>query len=250
MKMAMEEICAVAVQTMFDDCTMEMLQAITKMVETLAAMVAAAKDVIESTFLQVYSVLWDSGQDQSANWDPALAKKILDCRTRVLPDLLAFRGQVDDAMELLGIEREDLDLDIVGVESFEQRIEKKLKEAEDNGMVVDLLDSDNEEGENDGKMPAVATSASTANNASGMAVVKTTFLHGRAVTTYFPTWDAAYVDYDRLSGYCPTGQTLEDFKSKCREGRCTVGNTDYEIVSMNSTNNNRVKSEPMDRVVI
>ena len=126
------------------------------MLETLAGMVTAVKDVIEKTFSQVYSVLWDDGQDQSANWDPALAKKIVDCRSLVLPDVLALRGKIDYAMALLGIERDDLDLDVVGVESWEQRIEKKMKEARENDMIVELLDSDDDEDCSDNrKLPAV-----------------------------------------------------------------------------------------------
>jgi hypothetical protein len=67
------------------------------------------------------------------------------CRDRLLPDLNRLRQTQDEAMRLLGIEREDLELDVLAVDTFEQRQEKKLKEAFEKGEVIDLCDSDYED---------------------------------------------------------------------------------------------------------
>jgi hypothetical protein len=59
-------------------------------------------------------------------------------------------------MELLGIKREELDLDVMGVASWDDQYTQKLTEAESKGDVVDLLDSDDEY---DVKMPAAPVAA-------------------------------------------------------------------------------------------
>ncbi len=44
------------------------------------------------------------------------------------------------------MEREQLDLDVVGVESFGEKLNKQMKEPEEKGQVVDLVcDSDEDE---------------------------------------------------------------------------------------------------------
>ena len=54
-----------------------------------------------------------------------------------------FREQIQgDACELLGIEREEVELDLVGVESWEQQLSRRVAEAEKNGNLFDLCDSD------------------------------------------------------------------------------------------------------------
>lgn len=47
--------------------------------------------------------------------------------------------------QLLGIEREDIELDVLGVETFEQSLERKMKEASRNGAMFNFADSDDED---------------------------------------------------------------------------------------------------------
>jgi hypothetical protein len=46
---------------------------------------------------------------------------------------------------LLGIKREEIELDVMGVETFEQSLERKMKEAKQKGAVFDFCNSDNED---------------------------------------------------------------------------------------------------------
>lgn len=49
------------------------------------------------------------------------------------------------ACKLLGIEREDIELDVLGVETFEQGLERRLEEAKKKGAVFDVSNSDDED---------------------------------------------------------------------------------------------------------
>jgi hypothetical protein len=50
-----------------------------------------------------------------------------------------------EACELLGIERGDIELDVIGVESVEQSLERKMEEAKKKGAIFDFCDSDRED---------------------------------------------------------------------------------------------------------
>ena len=61
--------------------------------------------------------------------DPELMKIMRDCRNALLPDLNELVDKQQSACKLLGIEREDIELDVLGVETFEQSLGRKLEEA-------------------------------------------------------------------------------------------------------------------------
>eukprot|EP00985_Skeletonema_marinoi_P012983 scaffold6380_cov127-Skeletonema_marinoi.AAC.5 len=71
-----------------------------------------------------------------------MQKLIQDCRNALLPELNRLQTIQGDACELLGIEREEVELDLVGVESLEQQLSRRVAEAEKNGNMLDLCDSD------------------------------------------------------------------------------------------------------------
>jgi hypothetical protein len=77
--------------------------------------------------------------------DPVLQGRVRACRDKCLPDLHQLSETVTGAMQLLGIGRDELELDVMGVESWEAQNAKKLKEAMDKGDVIDLMDSDDDE---------------------------------------------------------------------------------------------------------
>lgn len=60
-------------------------------------------------------------------------KKMRDCRNALLPDLSKLVDKQQSACKLLGIEREDIELDVLGVETFEQSLGRKLEEAKKKG---------------------------------------------------------------------------------------------------------------------
>lgn len=79
--------------------------------------------------------------------DPVLQEKDRACRDKCLPDLHQLDETVTGAMQLLGIERDELELDVMGVESWEAQNAKKLKEAMVKGDIIDLTDSDDDDTE-------------------------------------------------------------------------------------------------------
>jgi hypothetical protein len=90
----------------------------------------------------VFSICWDDNSDKTTLIDPQMQKLIQDCRNALLPELNRLQQIQGDACELLGIEREEVELDLVGVESLEQQLSRRVAEAEENGDLFDLCDSD------------------------------------------------------------------------------------------------------------
>lgn len=93
------------------------------------------QQVISKSIDSVFSILWDNSKtDKSAAiMDPELMKKMRDCRNALLPDLSKLVDKQQSACKLLGIEREDIELDVLGVETFEQSLGRKLEEAKKKG---------------------------------------------------------------------------------------------------------------------
>jgi hypothetical protein len=145
MKGAMEKHAQGAVQSMFSESTVELLRNVGSLIEQLASMASATDKVITRTLESVYSVCWDDESDTAALMDLVLQETVRACRDKCLPDLHQLGETVTGAMQLLGIERDELELDVMGVESWEAQNAKKLKEAMDKGDVIDLMDSDDDD---------------------------------------------------------------------------------------------------------
>jgi hypothetical protein len=159
MKSALTMHTQVSLESMFSESTKEMLKAIGKMVELLAGMLSKVSVDMTLAMERVYSVCWDQQTDQTTGVvvDPTQLAKIRQCRNRVLPDLQKLVSISNTTMGLLGIEREELDLDIMGVESWDDQYQKKYQQAKESGNVIEILDSDSEdevENARNRKMPA------------------------------------------------------------------------------------------------
>jgi hypothetical protein len=154
MKGALETHTKFAMDSMFDEATLDLLAAIGHLVKQLASHILKTAEVIRKSLNSVYSVCWDNDQHKkSVALDPAMQEKIRCCRNKLIPLLNELRTGQDETMDLVGIEREELEFDVVGVDSLEDRLDKQLKEAQTKGNYVELLDSDDEEDER--KMPAM-----------------------------------------------------------------------------------------------
>jgi hypothetical protein len=145
MKGAMEQHARGAVHSMFSESTVELLKKVGSLIEQLATMVSASVKVTTRALESVYSVCWDDESDKAAFMDPVLQEKVRACRDKCLPDLHRLGETVTGAMQLLGIERDELELDVMGVESWEVQNAKKLKDAMDKGEIIDLMDSDDDD---------------------------------------------------------------------------------------------------------
>jgi hypothetical protein len=65
--------------------------------------------------------------------------------TEIYAELNKLVVSQQQACKLVGIEREDIELDVLGVESFEQTIARKMEQARKEGAVFDFCDSDDED---------------------------------------------------------------------------------------------------------
>ena len=119
MKNALEGHAQGTVQSMFSESTVELLKAIDAMIKQLSSMITATAQIISKTMESVYSVCWDDQSDKTALIDPAMQQKVRECRDRLLPDLNRLRQKQDETMRLIGIEREELELDVMEVSSWE-----------------------------------------------------------------------------------------------------------------------------------
>jgi hypothetical protein len=144
-KDAMHDHASIAVKTMFSDATQELLAAIASLIKQLARKIMGMSEVINKSLASVYSVCWDDQQVKQQIIDPDMLEKIRACRNRLIPTLVEFRNDHDAVLLSLGIERDDVELDIVGVESWETRKAREMEEAKATGNYIELLDSDDED---------------------------------------------------------------------------------------------------------
>lgn len=145
MKYAVESHSHSAVFSMFGESTKELLAAIRNLIVELSTMISATALRATRTLESVYSICWDDQTSKKALVDPVHMQKVRECRNQCLPDLNRLRKAQDDVFQLLGIEQEELELDLVGVDSLEKRQEQKLQEAIQQGDLIDLCDSDDED---------------------------------------------------------------------------------------------------------
>mmetsp|Transcript_14818 Transcript_14818/g.32186 ORF Transcript_14818/g.32186 Transcript_14818/m.32186 type:complete len:794 (-) Transcript_14818:1105-3486(-) len=143
MKGAMNSSSQRAVHGMFDDAMGKLLAGIQALIKQLKAAIGSTSEVISKAFDNVFSICWDDQQSE-ALVSPEIQKIIRDCRDKLLPELNELVKIQGGACELLGIEREEVELDVMGVETFDQTLARKKEEAKKNGDMFDLCDSDAE----------------------------------------------------------------------------------------------------------
>jgi hypothetical protein len=122
---------------MFDELCVELLKGIDNMLSELTSMARAMSKVIRQNLENVYSLLWDDEQE-SKQLNPLLQKLVQECRDTVLPDINRLRQIQNEALETLGIELEEPELDVLGVDSPETVLQNKQSEAVASGKFVDL----------------------------------------------------------------------------------------------------------------
>ena len=143
MKDAMQQQSNQAVNGMFDDAMRKLLSGIEALVKRLKQMIASTSDVTSKSMNTVFSICWDD-QQAEAMIDPEMQKRMRECRDKLLPKLNELVEIQSSACDMLGIEREEVELDVMGVESFEDMLKRKKEEAIKNGDMFDLCDSDAE----------------------------------------------------------------------------------------------------------
>lgn len=143
MKDAMASKSQRAVNGMFDNAMEKLMGGIDTLVKQLKLMIESTSEVIGKAFENVFSICWDD-QQSAALISPEMQKAIRECRDKCLPELNELVKLQGCACELLGIEREELELDVMGVETFDQTLARRKEEAKKNGDLFDLCDSDAE----------------------------------------------------------------------------------------------------------
>lgn len=143
----MQTQSGIIVHTMFSESTNELLSAISKLICDLAVLVQQMTKSISKDMQTVFSILWEAQRNNSnVISDPAQQALVRACRDKLLPKLNEFSAIQNEVFDTLGMEREQLELDVVGVESFNDKLNKQMKEAEEKGLVVDLVcDSDEDD---------------------------------------------------------------------------------------------------------
>lgn len=143
MKHAMASNSQRAVRGMFDGAMKKLLAGIDSLIKQLKTMLGATSGVIGRSFNNVFSICWDDQQSQ-ALISPEQQKKMRECRDALLPELNDLVKIQEEACAVLGIEREEVELDVMGVESLEQTLARRKEEAIKRGDMFDLCDSDTE----------------------------------------------------------------------------------------------------------
>jgi hypothetical protein len=134
-----------SVTGMFDDSIAELLLSVSHLVDRLASMIEATVTVVRRALEAVYALCWEDPSESWLSKDPAQIQMIRECRDGLLPELGRLRALQDSSMDILGIEREELELDLLQVETFEQRQARLLQRAIENGELIDLCDSSDDD---------------------------------------------------------------------------------------------------------
>ena len=144
MKTAMVSNSQRVVDSMFDSAMDKLMKGIKALIKRLEHFLESTAGTVGKSLENVFSICWDDKSDKAHLVDPLMQKMIQDCRNALLPELNRLQKVQGYACELLGIEREEVELDLVGVESFEEQISRRVAEAEKSGNMLDLCYSDAE----------------------------------------------------------------------------------------------------------
>lgn len=129
---------------LFNDATNALLNGVEELVKKLEGMVRALGAAIARSLESVYSILWescpDNGEDQTVR-DPAHEQLVRSCRDKLAREFATLSEMHKSAMSIMGIEREDLELEMVAVDSLDDMLAKREQLAVENGMMVNLCDS-------------------------------------------------------------------------------------------------------------
>lgn len=155
MKSAMNSSASMVVQTMFTEATQDLLAAIAALIKQISGRISGTSDVISRSLSSVYSVCWDDQKDNLREIDPAMQDKVRLCRDKLIPFLVGFRNNHDQVMASMGIKREEMELEIVAVEGWEVKNQKAMAKAKEEGNYFEILDSDDDSDEEDGKPAAI-----------------------------------------------------------------------------------------------
>jgi hypothetical protein len=145
-KTAIEGNARDSVTSMFDQSTLALIKGIDGLIKDLVRLIVSTGESVNKHLESVYSICWDDQQqsDKTTLVDPVQQQKVRECRDRLLPGLNKLCDTQDDARELVGMERKEVDIDVMAVETFDSSLERKLEAAASKGQVIDLCDSDDE----------------------------------------------------------------------------------------------------------
>ena len=138
MKGAMHIQTQGAVSSMFGEATGTILNGISDIIRKLERMIMALARTISKTMESVFSICWEDQAESLV--DPAMQQQIRACRDAILPELKKLCDIQKEACRLLYIEIEDVDLEMMAVETFEKGLERRMEEAKKKGNTFDLCD--------------------------------------------------------------------------------------------------------------
>ena len=142
MKEALNSHAEQQVPNLFSESSKVILDAVTNLIREIGQKIVQIG--IQKTMHQVYSTIWENQTNASENSDPVYLQQVRECRDSMLPLLNAVREAHNATMDALGLDREDFELDVIGVENLDTRLENAYQEAVSKNEVIDLCDSDAE----------------------------------------------------------------------------------------------------------
>ena len=143
-KAAIENNIMNSVDSMFNESTTTLVKGIETLIESLARRIVKTGEDLSKHLKNVYSICWDDQSEKNFALNPLVKQKIRECRDKLLPSLNQLYQIQNDALELVGIERREMELDVMAVESLESGLKRKFHEAATKGEVIDLSLSDDE----------------------------------------------------------------------------------------------------------
>jgi hypothetical protein len=141
MKHAMITTTHSQVNHMFSSSTIILIKGIESLLGQLANAICLTAGSLRSQLYSVYSICWD-GSKQNLAADPIQLQKTQECRVRLLPSLNALCEHQQGARAILGLKREEPEMELMEVETLEHSIQRRFAEAEQAGTLLNLASDD------------------------------------------------------------------------------------------------------------
>jgi len=174
MKQAISITTQRQVSHIFNYSTIILVKGIEALLLQLGHLIRSIALPVRDQLYNVYSICWD-GMKQNLVADPVQLQKTHECRVRLLPSLNALCEHQREARAILGLRREEPEMELMEVETVDQAIQRRFAEAEQAGTVINFADDNDENSDNIGSLLSKKVNLGPASLNSGLETAKSSY---------------------------------------------------------------------------
>ena len=128
--------------SLLDEAVGELLDDVQKLIGQHGTSIKDIESGISDNLYKVFSMIWT---DQGALKDSKARREIIACRNRLLGLISGLLDLHGKTILRVGLEPEDVDHAVMGVETWQDGMDKKMQKAKVSGDFVDLCDGDDDD---------------------------------------------------------------------------------------------------------